>query len=66
MAQCVNGNIKLEDAIYQIKLNTRHFAKRQLTWFRRKDEVTMININEFAYNRQKVLDEMLMILEKET
>ena len=64
MAQCVNGNISLEDAIYQIKLNTRHFAKRQLTWFRRERDVTMININEFAYNRQKVLDEMLMILEK--
>lgn len=64
MAQCVNGSISLEDAIYQIKLNTRHFAKRQLTWFRRERDVTMININEFAYNRQKVLDEMLMILEK--
>lgn len=64
MVQCVKGNISIEEAAYQMKLNTRHFAKRQLTWFRREKDVTMININEYAYNRQKILDEMLMILEK--
>ena len=64
MVQCVKGNISIEDAVYQMKLNTRHFAKRQLTWFRREKNVSMININDYAYNRQKILDEMLMILEK--
>jgi tRNA dimethylallyltransferase len=31
----LNGKISLEDAILNIKQNTRHYAKRQLTWFRR-------------------------------
>lgn len=64
MAQCVKGNISMEQAAYQIKRNTRHFAKRQLTWFRREKDVCMININDYAYNQQKILDEMLMILKK--
>lgn len=64
MAQCVKGNMSLEDAVYNIKLNTRHFAKRQLTWFRREKDVTMIHINDYNYNHAKILDEMLMILEK--
>lgn len=28
------GNISLEEAIYLVKLNSRHYAKRQLTWYR--------------------------------
>ena len=31
----INGEITIEEAIYKIKLETRHFAKRQITWFRR-------------------------------
>ena len=30
----LDGDYDLERAVYLIKLNTRHFAKRQLTWFR--------------------------------
>lgn len=32
-AAYVEGEISLEQAAYDIKINTRHFAKRQLTWF---------------------------------
>ncbi|MCM1039118.1 MAG: tRNA (adenosine(37)-N6)-dimethylallyltransferase MiaA [Roseburia sp.] len=38
----------LEDAIYRIKRDTRHFAKRQLTWFRREKEVIWISREDFA------------------
>ena len=31
--------LQLEDAIYKIKLNTRHYAKRQITWFKRYKEL---------------------------
>ncbi len=31
---CFNGECTLDEAIYTLKQNTRHFAKRQLTWFR--------------------------------
>lgn len=32
----LDGSCSLEEAVYVIKRETRHFAKRQLTWFRRK------------------------------
>ena len=35
----INGNISLPDAIEKIKLNTRHYAKRQMTWFKKDKEV---------------------------
>ncbi len=34
-----NGESRLEQAIEKIKLNTRHYAKRQMTWFRKDAEV---------------------------
>ena len=35
------GNISLEEAVYILKRDTRHFAKRQLTWFKRERDVTL-------------------------
>jgi tRNA dimethylallyltransferase len=35
----LDGNIALEQAIINIKTNTRQYAKRQLTWFRKEDEI---------------------------
>ncbi|MCU0370706.1 MAG: tRNA (adenosine(37)-N6)-dimethylallyltransferase MiaA [Bacteroidales bacterium] len=39
----LDGLCTLEDAIEKIKINTRRYAKRQLTWFRRDQEITWIN-----------------------
>ena len=39
----INGEYDLERAIYLIKRNTRHFAKRQLTWFRREKDVVWVD-----------------------
>jgi len=53
----LDGKIALEDAVAAIKQNTRRFAKRQLTWFRRDDEVTWFEpdqskqIIDFAENK---------------
>ena len=41
----LNGDISLDRAVYEIKLNTRHYAKRQMTWFRKMD-VYYINMPE--------------------
>lgn len=49
---CLNGEGTLEDAIYTIKRDTRHFAKRQLTWFKREKEVIWVDRNRFD-NRQE-------------
>lgn len=43
----LDGKCTLEDAVYRIKRDTRHFAKRQLTWFRREKDVTWISRQDF-------------------
>ena len=35
LSRYVTGTMTIEDAVFQIKARTRHFAKRQLTWFKR-------------------------------
>lgn len=39
----LNGDISLEEAIYILKRDTRHFAKRQLTWFKREKDVIWVD-----------------------
>lgn len=60
----LNGEISLERAIYLIKRDTRHFAKRQLTWFRREKDVEWINKQEFSYESEKILAYMLSKLKE--
>lgn len=55
----LEGEISLEEAIYLIKRDTRHFAKRQLTWFRRENDVIWVQKNEFQYNEEKILEYMI-------
>ena len=54
----LNGDISLEEAIYIIKRDTRHFAKRQLTWFRRERDVRWLNKSDFS-SEEEILAEML-------
>ena len=56
----LDGEISFEEAIYRIKRDTRHFAKRQITWFKRERDVTWVNKLEFAYDEEAILQEMLM------
>ncbi len=42
----LEGNCSLEDAVYILKRDTRHFAKRQLTWFRRERDVIWVDKTE--------------------
>lgn len=44
--QFFSGNWTLEFAISEIKKNTRRFAKRQLTWFKRNKETHWVNYND--------------------
>lgn len=43
----LDGEYTLEEAVYILKRDTRHFAKRQLTWFRREHEVRWIERQEY-------------------
>lgn len=58
----LDEKISLDEALYIIKKNTRHFAKRQITWFKREKDVCWINKNEFEYDEEKILESMLEIL----
>ena len=39
----LDGEISLDEAVYEIKRDTRHFAKRQITWFKRERDVIWVN-----------------------
>ena len=39
----LEGEMSLDEAVYVLKRDTRHFAKRQLTWFRREKEVIWLD-----------------------
>lgn len=54
----LEDEISLAEAIYIIKRDTRHFAKRQITWFKREKDVIWVNKPEFDYNNNKILDFM--------
>ncbi|MBO5238452.1 MAG: tRNA (adenosine(37)-N6)-dimethylallyltransferase MiaA [Lachnospiraceae bacterium] len=43
----LEGNCTLEESVYILKRDTRHFAKRQLTWFKREREVIWLNRPDF-------------------
>ena len=51
----LNGSSSLEDAVGLIKKNSRNYAKRQLTWFRREDEVIWLD-KTILKSDQEILD----------
>jgi tRNA A37 N6-isopentenylltransferase MiaA len=55
--------ITLEEALYIIKRDTRHFAKRQLTWFRRERDVRWVNKSDFD-SEEEILEYMLKQIEE--
>ena len=57
----LQGECWLEEAIYVLKRDTRHFAKRQLTWFRREKEVTWVDKSTFSFT-EDMLEFMLQHL----
>lgn len=55
------GEISLDEAVYILKRDTRHFAKRQLTWFRREKDVTWVDKDVYDTD-EKCLEYMLSVL----
>ncbi|MBQ4560150.1 MAG: tRNA (adenosine(37)-N6)-dimethylallyltransferase MiaA [Tyzzerella sp.] len=62
----LNGECTLEDAIYILKRDTRHFAKRQLTWFRRERDVIWVDKPSYNYDEDKILEAMLKSIRERT
>ena len=57
----LDGEYPLEEAVRILKRDTRHFAKRQLTWFRREKDTIWMNKDEYGYNEELILQKMLEI-----
>lgn len=55
----LEGEMTLDQAVALLKLNTRHFAKRQLTWFRREPDVIWVDKSAFGYDEDRILNYML-------
>lgn len=57
----LDGEIPLDEAVRILKRDTRHFAKRQLTWFRRESDVIWVDKDKFAFEDEKILEYMLSV-----
>ena len=64
MLRYLSGEISYEEAVRLIKRNTRRFAKRQLTWFRREKDVVWIDKDQYDGDEDRILAAMLAILEE--
>lgn len=58
----LDGKCTLDEAIYILKRETRHFAKRQLTWFRRERQVIWLDKQAYNYNEKAILEDMCRVL----
>lgn len=64
MLDYLDNKCSLEEAVEIIKRDTRHFAKRQITWFKRESDVTWIDKKEYDYNEERILKAMLQKLKE--
>ena len=60
LVPAIRGNISLDEAVYTLKRDTRHFAKRQLTWFRREKDVCYLDKDIYKDTQQ-----LLTVIKKE-
>ena len=60
----LDGRCSYEEAVRVLKRDTRHFAKRQLTWFRRERDVIWVDKQEIGYEPEQLLAYMLPELAK--
>ena len=49
---CLHGEYDLEEAVRLVKRNTRHYAKRQLTWLRRYPEMVWFDLSEYRSDEE--------------
>ena len=54
----LSGEWSLEKAAEELKKGTRHFAKRQITWFKREKNVEWIDLNNYTFDYQQICDKI--------
>ncbi len=60
----LDGTWTLDEALYVLKRDTRHFAKRQITWFKREHNVEWFYKPDYQYNEEDILNAMMESLKK--
>ena len=60
----LDGECSLEEAVALLKKETRHFAKRQLTWFRRERDVIWMDKSTYVYDERMILEDMCKVLKE--
>lgn len=60
----LEGDCTLEEAVYRLKRDTRHFAKRQITWFKREQQVEWFYKPDYDGKEDRILEAMLASLKE--
>ncbi|MBQ7636929.1 MAG: tRNA (adenosine(37)-N6)-dimethylallyltransferase MiaA [Lachnospiraceae bacterium] len=60
IAAFIEGEISLDEAIYILKRDTRHFAKRQITWLKREPDV--IWFDKSRMSDEEILSDMINMI----
>jgi tRNA dimethylallyltransferase len=60
----INGEYDFDTAILKVKQHTRNYAKRQLTWFRRYENMKWINLSEYENDEKAIEDIIKWLREK--
>ncbi len=60
----LEGECTLPEAVDTLKRETRHFAKRQITWFKREPDAVWLNWEDYAYDGEKMLGRMQEVLQE--
>ena len=55
----LDGKCSLDEAVYVLKRDTRHFAKRQLTWFKRERDVRWLNLDGEPGEQDRVFSQIM-------
>ena len=64
MLDCMDGRYELDEAVRILKRDSRHYAKRQITWFKREKDATWINRADFDGDSIKIAEFMAKSIKK--
>ena len=64
MLDCMDGRYSLDEAVRVLKRDSRHYAKRQITWFKREKDATWINRADFDGDSIKIAEFMAKSIKK--
>ena len=63
LAPSFNGEKSLEDCLESLKIETRHYAKRQLTWFRKNENINWVYPDDYE-NAEDMYKSVFVIIDK--